>query len=62
MGCFLLHKWKQQRTKQGVQADLVQICVLQIESYIIKPPRGEGPSFITKLTLVPFDMFLAIWG
>ena len=40
----------------------MQICVLQIESYIMKPTHREGPSFlyVTKLTLVPFDMLLAI--
>ena len=43
-----MQKWKQQRPKQGyiVQADFVQICALQIESYIMKPPCGEGPSFL----------------
>ena len=63
---MLFQKWKQQGPKQGVQADFVQMCVLQIKSYmyIRKPPCGEGPSclIIIKLTLVPFNMLFEIWG
>ena len=49
------------KTKMELQADFVQICILLIESYIMKPPRGEGPSFlyIPTLILVPL---LTIWG
>ena len=33
------------KTKTGGTRSFVQICVLQIESYIMKHPRGEGPLF-----------------
>ena len=49
-------------TKTRIQADILQICVLHIEFYSMKPHHGKDHSFLytTKLTLVPFDMALAI--
>ena len=35
---FLVQKMERTKTKQEVQADFVQNCVLQIETYIMKPP------------------------
>ena len=51
---LLVQKWKQQRPQQGVQADFVQICFLQVECYIMKSPHGDDQ--IRTVTCVRLDI------